>query len=122
MELTDLEFSIGEISGPPNQLDHSHFFNNDKEDEIVKDLEDFVALNLHNFVEKEGVGVLCNAVMATDKKIEGLKEQIEQALKKGERNNVNVRKRENRAEKGEVHFLYNYNIKYFSPITISIFI
>ncbi|CAG8534871.1 6781_t:CDS:2, partial [Acaulospora morrowiae] len=24
--LTDLEFSIGEISGPPNQLDHSHFF------------------------------------------------------------------------------------------------
>ncbi|CAG8569502.1 1970_t:CDS:1, partial [Paraglomus brasilianum] len=102
MELTDLEFSIGEISGPPNQLDHSHSFNNDKEDEIVKDLEDFVALNLHNFVEKEGVGVvLCNAVMATDKKIEGLKEQIEQALKKGERNNVNVRKRENRAEKGE---------------------
>ncbi|CAG8625310.1 7151_t:CDS:10 [Ambispora gerdemannii] len=27
MKLTDLEFSIGEISGPPNQLDHSHFFN-----------------------------------------------------------------------------------------------
>ncbi|CAG8700683.1 1399_t:CDS:10, partial [Dentiscutata erythropus] len=27
MKPTDLEFSIGEISGPPNQLDHSHFFN-----------------------------------------------------------------------------------------------
>ncbi|CAG8815175.1 24488_t:CDS:2, partial [Racocetra persica] len=27
MKPTDLEFSISEISGPPNKLDHSHFFN-----------------------------------------------------------------------------------------------
>lgn len=24
---SDLEFSVGEISGPPNQLNHTHFFN-----------------------------------------------------------------------------------------------
>lgn len=27
MKPTDLEFSIGEVSGPPNQHNHTHYFN-----------------------------------------------------------------------------------------------
>ncbi|CAG8639694.1 804_t:CDS:2, partial [Paraglomus occultum] len=46
---------------------------NEKENKIVKDLEDFVALNLHVLVEREGIEVvLCNAVMVTNKRIEEL--------------------------------------------------
>lgn len=26
LKSTDLEFSVGEVSGPPNQRDHPHFF------------------------------------------------------------------------------------------------
>jgi len=52
---------------------------------IVEDLNDFVALNLHALAEKEGIEVvLCNAVMVTNNKLEELEEKMKLVLKRGE--------------------------------------
>ena len=91
----------------------------DKENRIVKDLKDFINLNLRALSEKDGIEVvLRNAVVDTDKKIEELKEQVEQALKRGEGERIAARNFKT-GQKGDVYlrffifkcfyvFIYNY--------------
>ena len=58
---------------------------NETENNLEKDLRDFVALNLHALVEKEGIEVvLRNAAMTTNKKIEELEENMRIILKREE--------------------------------------
>ena len=60
---------------------------NEEENKLVENLKDFVDLNLCALVKKEGIEVVLhnsNVVVDMDKRIKELKEQVEQALKRGE--------------------------------------